>query len=272
MKNNVEVLYMFQEQSILDTKLEILEESVLDGKKTGGLKYKMILQETETENQNRRKYIHKALADGMYGYQSTIKTGRAFCEENHPAGADVTRFTSIDLGNINSRILQTTWNKNILNGTLETLNNAKGKDLRGLIEQGIPCGYSMRGLGKTMASKTSPGITEVVSNMKIIAFDNVANPSHKNAVLQSILEENIITDDDVVKMLLSESDKLQLLRESLHNDNLAIFEDSKTENNIHYNLFENTVQFCTNGSCMKVFLEEHIQNEFKSSFSKLLIK
>ena len=265
------VMFMIEEQISPSVNLEILEESKDHNGDTYGLKYRIELQRANEINQNKRKYGKTVLEEADRNYQRFVAGGTAFSEMNHPVTKDVARFTTVDLRNACSRILETSWDGDTLSGIGETLNTSLGRDYRGMLEQGIKLGTSVRALGRTNVNKMT-GITEVVSHMKTIAYDVVSNQSHKNSHVNELLKESIIlsetivTDSDVNFMLMSESSKLEILQESLGND-IQLFDKT---GDISYNLENNTVAFCTDGSCMTVFLEEHIKDEFRNSFSKYL--
>lgn len=265
-KKPLEVLYMIQE-SFGDANVQITESA--NSKKNRGLQFNATWQTAELPNRNKRVYKKSAMVEGINAVQPRVKNRRFFNEMSHPVTENIQRFSTIDMSNISHLITEFHWKDNLLQGTGETLNYGEGLRMKAMIEQDIPVEFSLRALGKTTKNPQS-GLTEVNSNLKVFCFDWVDKPSDFNATMHDVITESV-KDADISAMLLSESEKLQLLRESMDKPELEILvgNDNKT-NEISYNLMENTVQFCSNGSCMKVFLEEFIRDEFKSSFSKFI--
>lgn len=265
-KKPLEVLYMIQE-NFGDANVKITESA--NPSKNRGLQFDATWQTAELPNRNKRKYWKSAMVEGINREEPRVKSRRFFNEMSHPVTENVQRFSTIDMSNISHLITEFHWDGNLLKGTGETLNYGEGLRMKAMIEQDIPVEFSLRALGKTMKN-TQTGLTEVTSNLKVFCFDWVDKPSDYNATMHNVITESV-KDADVSAMLLSESEKLNLLRESMENPELEIFvgNDNKT-NEISYNLMENTVQFCSNGSCMKVFLEEFIRDEFKSSFNRFI--
>lgn len=260
-----EVLYMIQENTGISSDLRIMKDSNTSSNR--GLQFDAIFQFAEAPNQNRRLYKKIALEEGIRNVLPKVHKRQFLNEQCHPITENIQRFTSIDLGNVSHLITDFRWEGNTLKGVGECLNTRIGKDMEAMIKQDIPVEFSLRALGKTVANKTS-GLTEVTSNVKVFCYDWVHNASHKGSEIQSIISESV-SNADVASMLLTESEKLNILKESMGNDQLEVFNFNEKDD-ISYNLAENTVQFCSNGSCMKVFLEDFIQDEFRSSFSKLL--
>lgn len=262
------IFYMIQETTHSGVIQNLSEARLNDEKpenKYKGVKFRTILQEADTPNQNRRLYTKKSIEDGLQSInKNIISPGAFFGESSHPITDNPTRFGTILMANACHRILNYNWNGNILEATGETLNNSVGKDMKGLILQGIPIGFSLRAMGK-VSSKTNGGISRIEEAIRPFAYDFVHNPSHANALLQNVLTESTLTE-----MISNQSENLKFLQESLSSEIGETIELVKREKGISYNFKENVAYICTDNSCLKIMLEEHIRQEFKHSFKSLL--
>jgi len=263
-----ENLVMIQETvSPPDSEIKILTEanSSANVQRSGGLKFKAILQEADVPNQNKRIYHKKALQEGIELATPKINKGIYFCEMDHPRTEDPGRFMSVLLKETSHRVLSLEWNGNILEAVCQTTSNDHGKNLRALIEEDkINVGFSLRAVGKTKANPQL-GLTEVVGNMRLVCWDSVADPSHANALTQHILEST-----DIKNMLVSESKKVQMLSESLGYESPLELVTEENSGKLKYDHKSNMVIMCHNGACMKTFLEDYLHDEFKRSFANLL--
>lgn len=259
-----EITYLLEElTSPADNQLTILEESVDSKRNKGGVKFRAILQEADTGNQNGRSYRKSALLEGIDRIMPRIKQGGYFCEMDHPQTKDVSRFTATLLKNSGHRILDLNWDGNLLIGECQTLSNRVGKDLRSLlVEDDIKIGFSLRALGKTVVN-VKQHLTEVVSNMRMISYDSVSNPSHANALTQELLSEA-----DLSAMLISNSERLAILSESAGLDLQELAQSDY--GSINYDNSNNMVQICFDNTSVRAFLESHIHDEFNNSFQSLL--
>lgn len=261
---NLEGLYLLQENvSPIEQEIKILED-VKTGSGRGGVRFEAILQEADVENSNRRIYKKQALSEGIDLVTNRIKGGTYFCEMDHPITSDTKRFMTVLLKEASHRVLGLKWEGNLLKAECQTLSTTYGKDLQGMIkDDGIPVGFSLRAIGKTRPSQLREDITEVVGNMRLVCWDAVSNPSHTNALTQRLLE-----DSDVKAMLMSESQQLSMLSESM---GMSLEEfNADDANTVHYDQLKNMVVLSSRDINIRGFLEDHIRYEFKSSFAKLL--
>lgn len=262
------VYYMIQETThsgVIQNLQEARSQDERPENKYKGVKFRTILQEADTVNQNRRLYTKRSITEGLNAiHKNIIAPGAFFGESSHPITDNPTRFGTILMANACHRILETNWNGNVLEGVGETLNNSVGKDMKGLILQGVPIGFSLRAMGK-VSSQSHGGVSRIEEAIRPFAYDFVHNPSHANALLQNVLTESVISD-----FITNQSSNLNFLKESLSAEVGETIEFVQRGGKVAYNFAENTALICTDTSCMKVLLEEHIKQEFKSSFSKLL--
>jgi len=266
MKEN-SALYMIQEAAKPEVilNLEAARAFADDEKnKYNGVKFEAVLQVAEEVNQNRRSYAKRSLNNGLKGVQHLIDSGTWFGESDHPMSKEISRFATVSMGNVSHRILETRWEGNKLIGLCETLQTGVGKDMKGLLLSGVKVGFSMRGLGK-VTRRSSDGVSHVEGAMRTIAYDHVSNPSHIGAMATSLITESEISD-----FITTSSQKLDLLRESLSEETGKEIELVQSQKGVKYDFKENTAMVCLDGSCMKVFLEDHIKEEFNSSFRSLI--
>lgn len=248
-----EIIYMIEEASSLVTKPEIISS----GKK-GGLKYRATYQDADNVNGNGKIYSRASLNDVVRLAQPLMERNAFVGERNHPADKSAQRFVSIDLGNIAHRILKFEWNGDRLEGVGQTLSTQAGKDMRALIEEDeMTLSFSLRALG---SAKQTNGRAPIVTNVsKLVAYDWVANPSHKVANILHLVE-----DEDACAMIMKNSNKISFLQESL-GDTIML-----CESDLSYDIENNIVSFTGNSFQVKMLLEQQINDEFKASFSKLL--
>lgn len=149
-----------------------------------------ILQEAEKQNRNGRVYHKSVLEQGLNSpyIQERIRTNSWFGEAGHPSDSSVQRQMTVDLRNIAFIIKEFWWEGNLLKARCETANTAVGRDMMGLIEQGVKVAFSLRAQGNVHQDPVS-GKTIVESPIQIVCYDWVGVPSHDSAFLQSVCEE-----------------------------------------------------------------------------------
>ena len=258
------IIYMLQEE-VGSAGLTNLEEAQnwVDNPKNrfSGLKFNAILQTADELNQNKRIYAKRAIIEAVARQERLMRQGHWWVEQSHPLTTDPRRFSTILMENSVAKIDNCYWKGNILEAELTTLQNRVGVDMKNILLQGINMGFSMRGMG-TVSKKNGNSIVE--NNLRIVTYDAVLNPSHATA-----LSSEIITESQISDMIKNQSENFKILQETL-------FEEAGGDveiigkNDISYNLAENTAIVCADGSCMKIFLEDHIKELCKNSFSDLV--
>lgn len=151
-----------------------------------------VLQEADRPNRNGRVYPKHVLEEGLASsyVQERLRTKSLLSEMGHPLDSSVQRQMTIDWNNAGCIIKEFWWEGNLLKGRCETCNTAKGRDLKGLIEQGVRIAFSLRAQGN-VARDEATGLTMVKSPLQIVTYDVVVNPSHAVAFLEKICEETI---------------------------------------------------------------------------------
>lgn len=170
--------------------IKILEENKRKGIK-GGTLFKAIMQEANVVNQNKRSYMKDAISGAITEQSPKIDSGIFFGEMDHPLASDGQRFSRVELKNSCFRVLKFEWDGDKVYGIGETLANTPGKDMQALmVENGIDLGFSLRAMGQAKPNPKT-GIIEVHAPMHMICYDCVSNPSHKNARVSKILENDL---------------------------------------------------------------------------------
>jgi len=157
----------------------------------GKVVFEAYLQEAESKNQNKRIYRKPVLDEGMKKIQEKISR-RAFVGElDHPISSEVVRQTTVLYKEASHLIREWGWDGNLLKGIVETLPyTPNGRSLSGLILDGIPVGFSLRGLADL---EDRGEYQDVLDPLVIIAFDSVSEPSHVKATIQEIKEGTVHT-------------------------------------------------------------------------------
>jgi hypothetical protein len=112
------------------------------------------------------------------------------------------RATIIELKNCGSLIRNIRMEGKNVVAEIESLTGFQGPSFRDLIiKDKADIGFSLRAFSRLKASSTNEGVTEVTGPLRAITYDIVTNPSHKNARVVSLLNENetiasLITDDE----------------------------------------------------------------------------
>lgn len=198
MENNTNIRPLYEYKSLSYSKDLILENI----NKKQPLILSGIFQSAGELNENGRVYPKEILAREIDKFQEKIQEGRAYGALDHPESSLVTLSDAAIL------IKELIWNDNNVMGKLEVLNTTKGKDLKAILESGGSIGVSSRALGST--SRTSSGSEQVNSDLSLITWDIVSDPSVKKAILtesyipKKYFYDNKINRDMVIKQLLTD--------------------------------------------------------------------
>lgn len=130
----------------------------------------------DTKNQNGRTYPTSNVKPELDRIiAEAIPKGSAIGELNHPHKVEV------NLENICHKIIGMEYVGKDVIGTSQVCSKGKGEILRGLIDDKIPFGVSLRAVG-TLKNNV------MQSDFRLIAVDVVHNPSFPNAMMDFILE------------------------------------------------------------------------------------
>jgi hypothetical protein len=224
-----------------------------DSRKYDGLKFEIVLIDTDVVNQNNRMYNKMQIESAMNRKSELMENGGFFGEADHPIVSKedpsaLARFTTIFTKNASHRILESRWEGNKLIGLCETLQTERGKEMKNLLLQGVPVAMSMRALGR--GTNRGDGVTIFESGLNIITFDYVANPSHKNAIAT-----RIITESFLMEFIDAEQNKMDLLSESIGGMGGDVFVRAKDITK-DTKFAGNEAIVCANGECMLKMINE----------------
>lgn len=157
--------------------------------KSGNIRFEAVLQTAGDINRNRRRYGRDLLESGLAKISQRVKEGAFIGELDHPIDTNPIRQTTCLYKEASHRIIDYGWDGNKLVGILETLRTPNGEILKNLAEDGIPVGFSFRGMGDLREVNENTGrVFEVMGPLHVITWDSVSYPSHAEAKLIRITE------------------------------------------------------------------------------------
>lgn len=161
----------------------------LEKTRNGNLRFEACLQTVGTVNRNRRLYTKGLLDEGIQSVRSRIDDGSFLGELDHPVSTDPVRQFTVLYQCVSHRIRDAGWDGDRLMGVVETVSTSKGRDLRGLITDDIPVGFSFRGMGDLKSIKEAgQEYQQVVGPLQVISWDSVSYPSHEGAYITKVME------------------------------------------------------------------------------------
>lgn len=167
-------------------------------------------------NQNNRVYPRHVYEEALRPLIERAKSRSLMGECDHPIDYDEVR-----LSNVSHAITKLEVKGNKVFGEIELLDTPAGKILKALNEAGIPLGISSRAVGDSTIKEGH----EEVTNMQLITYDVVADPSFKTAVLSEVskakLGESIKSIESSVRSLnecRSTRSMIKSIRETLLRD------------------------------------------------------
>ena len=156
------------------------------------IRFEAVLQTAQDINRNRRRYSREVLEEGMSKVQPRITEGSFIGELDHPISTNPTRQVTVLYKEAAHRIMEIGWDGNKLWGVVESLRTPNGNILKNLAEDGLPVGFSFRGMGDLRTVSESTGeVHEVVGPLHCITFDSVSFPSHAEATITRITESMV---------------------------------------------------------------------------------
>tara|TARA_R110000824_G_scaffold8737_3_gene39576 strand:- start:42997 stop:43605 length:609 start_codon:yes stop_codon:yes gene_type:complete len=165
----------------------------------GALIFPAKLQEADAVNGNNRVYTEEVLRKEINNYQKLVDDRRALGECDHPDDS------VINLKNASHMINRIWWDGKSVIGTVKVLSTPSGDILRGLFDSGVKFGFSSRALGSLKESRD--GVQYVQSDLQLICFDAVSEPSAPGAYIMEGKENNlqeIFTKGDRINRALNE--------------------------------------------------------------------
>ena len=149
-----------------------------------------ILATAEVKNGNGRYYSRDLWDREIDKYKELIKENRATGELDHPESQ------VINLKNVSHNIKDMWWDGDNVMGKIEILPTPSGNILKALIESGITCGVSSRGMGSL---EESGGVMEVQDDFELLCWDFVSTPSNPGSYMQTIKEGKEIQTNPYTK-------------------------------------------------------------------------
>lgn len=179
------------------SKTHILEESSI-GFGISKIKMKVVLQERDVVNNNRRSYDEQILQLIVAQLSPKATERKLLAELDHPIQQvdndqeKLKRTATVSLKNACLLFTKLEYDGKYIVAECETLTTDSGKILYSLIKDKVVFGFSLRALGTT---KVLPNGTIKVlpDGFKAITFDVVSNPSHSNAVVTEFINESDIS-------------------------------------------------------------------------------
>jgi len=159
-----------------------------------------VMQMSETKNHNGRVYPHALLEREVERYKTLVEQRRALGELDHPESS------VINLQNASHIVTEIWMDENKVMGKIEVLPTPSGMILKSLVQVGVPCGISSRGMGSV---RESNGVTLVEDDFQLICFDMVSDPSTPGAIMSQVNESKDMTRD------LTKVDKINILMGSI---------------------------------------------------------
>jgi len=138
-----------------------------------------ILATAEVKNGNGRYYSKGLWEREMGKYNELIKENRACGELDHPESQVV------NLKNVSHNIKDVWWDGDNIMGKIEILPTPSGNILKALIENGITCGVSSRGMGSLQQRGE---MLEVQDDFELLCWDFVSTPSNPGSFMQLVKE------------------------------------------------------------------------------------
>lgn len=204
------------------------------GKGSDRIRMECVLQTVGDVNKNRRRYSKELVESGLTDVREMIRENGFLGELDHPIDKDPNRQLTVLYGDVSHVIKECGWDGNKLVATVETVRTPKGYILKNLAEDGIPVGFSFRGMGDIRRSIVEGReCFDVVGPLKVITWDAVSNPSHRQARM----------------LRITENMKQQVSNQMIHESNQFLTE-SACSCNINTKVFEEHGMVCTtNGIC-----------------------
>ena len=156
-----------------------------------------ILATAEVKNGNGRYYSKDLWNREIDKYKELVKENRAMGELDHPESQ------VINLKNVSHNIKDMWWDGDNVMGKIEILPTPSGNILKSLIDSGITCGVSSRGMGSL---EQNGEIMEVQDDFELLCWDFVSTPSNPGSYMKTIKEgkENIINPYATANSIVTE--------------------------------------------------------------------
>ena len=166
-------------QVLIET--QFFQPTLLEGKlsERGNPMVEGILATAEVKNGNGRYYSKELWKREIDKYNQSVKENRALGELDHPESS------VINLKNVSHNIKDMWWDGDNVIGKIEILPTPSGNILKALIESGVTCGVSSRGMGSLQQRGE---MLEVQDDFELLAWDFVSTPSNPGSWMHLVKE------------------------------------------------------------------------------------
>ena len=174
-------------QVLIET--QFFKPTLLEGKlsERGNPLVEGVLVTAEIKNGNGRYYSKELWQREIDKYKLSIEENRALGELDHPDSS------IINLKNVSHNIKDMWWDEDNVIGKIEILPTPSGNILKALIESGITCGVSSRGMGSLQQRGE---MLEVQDDFELLCWDFVSTPSNPGSYMQLVKEGLDVTSQD----------------------------------------------------------------------------
>ena len=235
-----------------------------------------ILQTANEKNRNGRFYSSEELFPQLTAPRTLelLEAGYLRAELGHPLSNELVRQQTIDDSRTCAQFLKLWTDGDDVWGRFRGTNNAFGEAFNKDLLDGCKPAWSLRALGTLV---NTPRGAEV-KKLKVITWDQVIYPSHPGAYTQRLLTESVgtaiennndiiaaeakiipVTNDSVIKYIMSESANLKYIKE-----NFDFMYD-----NIIVNEGKTVTLTCKDGNILVVTLENYIGDEIRNYASEM---
>lgn len=173
-----------------------------------------LFAEMGTLNQNGRRYPEDIYEQAYEELIPKIQNKRLLGELDHPMDYDEVRLANVSHAITECEIIEDDGVKKVY-GTIELLDTPSGMIAQALVKAGIPIGISSRGIGATRQVRDGAEVTQ----LKLITYDLVAEPSFSNAILSPDKSKELSDSLQYIesKLPLNESVESKSVRGMIHN-------------------------------------------------------
>lgn len=158
--------------------MKLVEQSINPLSYNGGKILSGPFATMDVFNQNGRRYPESIYEQAYEELIPKIQERRLLGELDHPLDYDEVRLSNVSHVITECHVVEENGVKRY-EGTIELLDTPSGMIAQALVKAGIDLGISSRGLGSTKQVRDGVEVTQ----LKLITFDIVAEPSFANAVL-----------------------------------------------------------------------------------------
>lgn len=153
------------------------------------IRFEACIQTAGDINRNKRRYKKELIESGLSKVNPRISEGSFLGELDHPIDKNPVRQITVEYKSVSHRFKELGWDGDKLIAVVETLRTPYGTILKNLAEDGIPVGFSFRGMGELKQVHEAQGsFFDVNPPLHIITWDSVSQPSHTKAKLIKITE------------------------------------------------------------------------------------